>query len=121
MKVELDNEDLFWEEIKGFASENRIDKRWKLRKKNDTRTYGQLRIVSHPDLRPGYLRSIYTIVTDIEPKSKDQIVKTIEDYQMEEVELEVYSVNEEIKTEVQTYEAPFRELEQLFGVTNILK
>ena len=40
---------------------------------------------------------------------------------MEEIELEVYSVNEEIKTDVQIYEAPFRELEQLFGVKNILK
>lgn len=116
MKIDLNNEDLYWEEIHGFVSEWKIDKRWKLRKKDDDRTYGSLRIVNHIDLKPGYLRSIYTTVVDIEPKSKNQIVKTIEDYQMEEIELEVYSVNEEIKTETQTYEAPFKELEQLFGV-----
>ena len=116
MKIDLSNADLYWEEIKGFASENDIDNRWKLRIKNDPRVYGQLRIVSHPDLKPGYLRSIYTTVTDIKPKTKDQIIKTIEDYQMEETELEVYSVNEEIKTETQIYEAPVRELEELFGI-----
>lgn len=116
MKIDLNNEDLFWLEINGFVSEHRKDKRWKLKKKNDDRVYGSLRIVSHPDLKPGYMRSIYTTVIDIEPKTKDQIVKTIEDYQMEEIELEVYSVNEEIKTETHIYEAPVRELEQLFGV-----
>ena len=35
---------------------------------------------------------------------------------MEINELEVYSVNDEIKTENKTYEAPFKELEELFDV-----
>jgi hypothetical protein len=43
-------------------------------------------------------------------------MKTIEDYQMELIELEVYSIGEDIKTESKTYEAPYKELEELFGV-----
>jgi len=35
---------------------------------------------------------------------------------MELTELEVYSVNDEIKTEVKKYEAQSKELESMFGV-----
>jgi hypothetical protein len=43
-------------------------------------------------------------------------MQSTEDYQMEITELEVYSVGDDIKTETQTYEAPFKELEEMFGV-----
>ena len=43
-------------------------------------------------------------------------MQSIEDYQMEIAELEVFSVGDDIKTEGETYEAPFKELEELFGV-----
>jgi len=35
---------------------------------------------------------------------------------MEDIELEVYSVNENIKTETKTIELPFKELEQMYNV-----
>jgi len=114
MNINLEN--TYWERVRGFISENKIDARWKLRKHNDFRTYGSLRIVSHPDLKPGYLRSLLTIVTEIDSKTDAQILKAVEDYQMNETELEVYSVDEDVKTEMQTYEAPFAELEKLYGV-----
>jgi len=114
MEINLNN--VYWERIRGFVSENKIDARWKLRKENDNRTYGSLRIVSHPDLKPGYLRSIFTYVTKIDPKTSSQIIKSLEDFQMEDIELEVYSVNENIKTETKTIELPFKELEQMYNV-----
>ena len=43
-------------------------------------------------------------------------MKTIEDYKMELIELEVYSINDEVKAETQTYEAPLKELQEMFGV-----
>jgi len=114
--MNIDLAGTYWERIRGFVSENEVDARWKLRKKNDYRTYGSLRIVSHPDLKPGYLRSFITIVTNIEPKTDAELLKAVEDYQMEETELEVYSVDEDIETDIQAYEAPFKELENLYGV-----
>jgi hypothetical protein len=114
--MDIDLSGTYWERVRGFISENQIDARWKLRKVDDYRTYGSLRIVSHPDLKPGYLRSHLTIVTNINPKSDSEILKAIEDYQMEETELEVYSIDEDFKTINETYEAPFRELETMFDV-----
>jgi hypothetical protein len=114
MNIDLSN--TYWEEIIGFISEHDIDKRWLLRKENEVRTYGSLRIVSHPDLKPGYLRSILTYVTDINPKTKKEIYKAIDDYMMDVKELELYSVSEDIKTEQETVEAPYKKLEEIFGV-----
>jgi hypothetical protein len=114
MEINLDN--VYWERIKGFISENKIDARWKLKKLNDDKTYGSLRIVSHPDLKPGYLRSMFMYVTTINSKSKSQIIKSLEDFQMEDIELEVYSIDNEIKTETKTIELPFKELEQMYSV-----
>jgi hypothetical protein len=114
MKVNLEN--TYWERIKGYVSELRVDARWLLRKHNSKRTFGSLRIVSHPDLKPGQLRAIFTYVTDIIEKTDEEIIKTIEDYQMDVSELEVYSVDENLETESDTYEAPFKELEELLGV-----
>lgn len=115
----MDNIDLnntYWDKLKGFVTELRIDARWILRDKDTEKPYGSLRIVSHPDLPPGHLRSFFTYVTSIKVKDVEEKLKTIEDYQMDVTELEVYSINEEIKTENKTYEAPYKELEEMFGI-----
>ncbi len=109
-------DDTYWDRLRGYVTELRVDARWILRKDEDDKPYGSLRIVSHPDLKPGYLRAIFTYVTTIRPKSREEKLQTIEDYQMEITELEVYSISEDIKTENKTYEAPYKELEELFGV-----
>jgi len=114
MNVNLEN--TYWDRLKGFVTELRVDARWVLRNEDDDKPYGSLRIVSHPDLQPGYLRAIFTYVTSIKEKSDEEIIQTKEDYQMEDTELEVYSIDEKIDTENKTYEAPFKELEELFGV-----
>jgi len=114
--MEIDLNNTYWDRLRGFVSELRVDARWILRKEEDDKPYGSLRIVSHPDLKPGYLRAIFTYVTAIRPKTREEKIKTIEDYQMEITELEVYSIGEDIKTENKTYEAPYKELEELFGV-----
>lgn len=108
--------DTYWDRLSGYATELRVDARWLLRGSKDNKPYGSLRIVSHPDLKPGYLRSIFTYVTKITPKTKEEKIKTIEDYQMELIELEVYSISEDVKTETKEYEAPFKELNEMFGV-----
>ena len=72
--------------------------------------------MSHPDLPPGQLRAYFTYVTTIKPKTKEQKIKAIEDYQMEITEMEVYSIGDDIKTETKTYVAPFKELNEMFGV-----
>jgi len=112
----IDFNNTHWDRIRGFVTELRIDARWILRENKENRPYGSLRIVSHPDLPPGYLRAIFTYVILIRPKTKEEQLKTIEDYLMERTELEVYSINDEIKTETKTYEAPYKELEELFSV-----
>jgi hypothetical protein len=106
----------YWERIRGFTSENEIDARWILRQDGDHRAWGSLRIVSHPDLRPGYLRSFCSFVTSRRPKTEEEIEKSIDDYQMDENELEVYSVNEHVVTQDISHEAPLRELEERYGV-----
>jgi len=115
----MDNIDLnntYWDRLKGYVTELRVDARWILRNVDTQKPYGSLRIVSHPDLSPGYLRAIFTYVIKIRPKTKEEKLKTIEDYQMEITELEVYSIGEDIKTENKIYEAPHKELENMFGV-----
>jgi len=115
----MNNVDLtntYWDRITGYVSELRIDARWVLRKFDDNKSYGSLRIVSHPDLPPGYLRAFYTYVTSIRKKNLDEKIKTVEDYQMELIELEVYSIDNEINTELFKHEAPYKELESMFGV-----
>jgi len=114
MNVNLEN--TYWERIKGYPTELRVDARWKLKMHDSDRTFGSLRIVSHPDLHPGHLRAIFTYVTEIKKKSDEEIMQSIEDYQMKVNELEIYSVDENIDTENDTYQAPFKELEEIFGV-----
>lgn len=106
----------YWERVRGFISENEVDARWILRQDGDDRAWGSLRIVSHPDLKPGYLRSYCSFVTARRPKTPEEIAQSVEDYQMEEVELEVYSVKEHVVTKEIEHEAPLRELEQRYGV-----
>lgn len=109
-------ENRYWERIYGFVSENDIDARWILRSPEDNKAHGSLRIVSHPDLPPGHLRAFVSFVTSRKSKTKEEIQNAIEDYQMEQTELEIYSVNDHIETTDRELEAPKRDLEELFGV-----
>lgn len=106
----------YWDRVRGFFTELRVDARWVLREHGTDKPYGSLRIASHPDLPPGYLRSIFIFVTKKIEKSDQEIIKTIEDYQINETELEVYSVHEDVITETKIFEAPKKELEDLFQV-----
>jgi len=108
--------DTYWDRLRGYVTELRVDARWVLRQNDTKKPLGSLRIVSHPDLPPGQLRAHFTYVTSIKQKTKEQKLKAIEDYQMEVIELEVYSINDEIKTETQTYVALFKELQDMFGI-----
>jgi len=112
----IDLNNTYWDRIRGFISELRVDARWVLRDNDTNKSYGSLRIVSHPDLSPGYLRAFFTYVTSIKKKTIEEKIQTIEDYQMEMPELEVYSIDDDINTEAQKYEAPYKELEEMFGV-----
>jgi hypothetical protein len=108
--------EFYWERIRGFISENDVDARWILRKHDDNKAHGSLRIVSHPDLKYGYLRAFWTLVTKRRPKTEEEILKTVEELQMDIKELELYSVDEHIETTSRIIEEPLRKLEELFGV-----
>lgn len=117
--VDLNN--TYWDRQTDYFTEFRVDARWLLRDVETDRPFGSLRIASFPDIEhPGHLRAIFNYVKSIRKKTDGEILQTIEDYQMDETELEVYSVDNETKTETQTYEAPFKELNDLFDV-NIFK
>lgn len=110
------SEDKFWEEITGYASEFDVDKRWILRADDDTRAHGSLRIVSHPNCKYGYLKAFMSVVTKRTPKTQEEIDQAIEDYQLDENQLEVYSVTEHLQTWEKEYDAPVQELQEVFGV-----
>ena len=114
--MNIDLNDTYWDRIKGFVSEHRVDSRWLLGENETDKPLGSLRIVSHPDIPPGHLRAYFTFMTSIREKTKEEKLQTIEDYQMELEELEVYSIHDEIKTETQNFEQPYKELEELFDV-----
>lgn len=114
MNANLEN--TYWERIRGYPTEHQIDARWKLRMNGSNRTLGSLRIVSHPDLPPGQLRAHFIYITDIKKKDDNEIIQTIEDYQMKEEELEIYSVNEHIETEKETMIDYKNKLEEIFNV-----
>jgi len=116
MESNVDLNNTYWDRVRGFVTELRVDARWVLRDNYTDKSYGSLRIVSHPDLPAGYLRAIFTYVLSIRKKTREEKLQTIEDYQMEITELEVYSIGDDLKTETQTYEAPLKELQELFGV-----
>lgn len=113
--VDLNN--TYWEKQYDFVTELRVDVRWLLRENDGDRPLGSLRIAAFPDIQhPGHLRAIFTYVTSIRFKSDVEILQTVEDYKMNEQELEVYLVDRDTKTNTDTYEAPFKELNELFGV-----
>lgn len=114
--ADINIDDTYWDRVRGFISELRVDARWVLRKDDDDKPYGSLRIVSHPDLPPGHLRAFFSYVTTIEPKTNTEKLQTIEDYQINAMELEIYSIDNNIDTEMKVYEAPLRELQELFDV-----
>lgn len=114
MNINLEN--TYWERITGYVSEHRVDGRWLLKNEDDDKTYGSLRIVSHPDLPPGQLRALFTYVTSMKEKDDIDKMKTVEDYQIDISELEVYSIDNDIETNTEKYVAPFNELEELFDV-----
>jgi len=113
MQVDLDG--CHWDRIRGYVTELKVDARWVLRD-DDDKPQGSLRIVSHPDLRPGFLRAVFTYVTTVRNKSKAEKIKTFVDNDMEISDLEVYSIDKEIGTESETFEAPYKELNEIFGV-----
>lgn len=106
----------FWEEVIGFLSENQIDKRWTLRSNLDENAHGSLRIVSHPDLKPGHLRAIVSLVKSRKPKTEKEIEKLMEDFQMTKIELEAYSIDDDIETIDTRYVDTYQELEKMFGI-----
>jgi hypothetical protein len=112
----IDLNNTYWDRIRGYVTELRIDVRWILRQNETNKPLGSLRIVSHPDLPPGQLRAYFTYTISIRTKTNEEKIKTIEDYQMEITELEVYSIGDDIKTETLKYEGPFKELQEIFGV-----
>ena len=114
MDINLNN--TFWDRLRGFVTEHRVDGRWVLRENETKNPLGSLRIVSHPDLPPGFLRAMFTYMTSIREKTKEEKLQTIEDYQMKMEELEVYSIQDDIQTENQKFEAPYKELEEMFDV-----
>jgi len=114
MEVNLNN--TYWERLKGYPTEHRVDARWKLRMHDNERTFGSLRIVSHPDLPPGQMRAVFTYVTDIKSKTDAEVLQSLEDYQMKAEELEVYSIGEQIKTETEEIEDYKNKLEEMFDV-----
>lgn len=106
----------YWERIRGYPTEHQIDARWLLKIVNDEKTYGSLRIVSHPDLRPGYLRAYLQLVKSINPKSRGEILQMVNDFNMKEIELEVYSVDQNYDVERTTIEDVKSKLENMFNV-----
>ena len=112
--ITIDN--TYWDRVRGFVSELRVDARWILRGEDDKKPYGSLRIVSHPDLPPGHLRAFFTFVTSIKAKTKREKIQTIEDYQITQMELEAYSIEDNIDTELEVFEAPLAKLQELFGI-----
>ena len=114
LNINLDN--TYWEKLKGFFTENQIDSRYLLKDKESNQGYGSLRIVSHPDCPPGHLRSIFTYITNIEKKSPEEILQTIEDNQMDDVDLEMFSISNSIKTKTINIEDTKKNLENMYGV-----
>lgn len=116
----MEEKERYWERKHGFISEFDIDARWILRESGDNndppKAWGSLRMVSHPNLRPGYLKAYVEFVTSRRPRTEEEMKNAIEQYDMDETELEVYSVDEHIITEKMIHEAPKRELEDIFGV-----
>lgn len=114
--MEIDLNNTYWDRLRGFVTELRVDARWVLRENGTDTPLGSLRIVSHPDLPPGHLRAHFTYMTGIRKKSYDEKLQATEDYQMDIAELEVYSVHDDIKTETKQFENTFKAIEEMFDI-----
>lgn len=114
MDINLNN--YYFDRVRGYYTDLRVDSRWILRNINNDDSYGSLRIVSHPDLKPGYLRAIFTYITSIKKKSDSEIIKDVEDNLIELADIENIDVENHIKTETKIIELTQRELSELFGV-----
>lgn len=108
----------YWERVEGFLSENDIDARWisKSVDPDDDRAYGSLRIVSLPDLKPGYLRAFYDVVISRRPKTDKELKETTELYMIDALDLDYYSIDEHVETKQIIHEDRKQELEKSFGV-----
>lgn len=81
-----------WVRKHGYVSEFDIDARWILYYPNDERPHGSLRIVSHPDLPPGHLKSFVSIITKRWPKTPQELSRTLENYGLlDDSELSFYN------------------------------
>ena len=111
-------ESWYWEKKDSteYATEYDVDVRWILRSINNEKSYGSLRIVSHPDLKPGHLRSHIITIKSSEDKSEQEILQTVMDNFISMEELEVYSVDKHLELNEDVVVAPKRDLEELYGV-----
>jgi len=109
-------ENTYWERLRGYPIDTQIDSRWLLKVHGEDITYGSLRIVSHPDLRPGNLRAHLQLVNSINPKTKGEILQMLNDYKMEEIEMEVYSVDKNYHVDTTEIVDTKRNLENMFNV-----
>lgn len=114
--INIDDNNCSWERVEGYFTDLRIDSRWTLKRSNTGEPMGNLRIVSHPDLKPGYLRAVFTYVTSKKDKSKSEILLLLKDYNISKAESEVFSVDTKIQTETVKFEATLKELESMFNV-----
>jgi hypothetical protein len=63
------------------------------------------------------LKAFASFVTSRRPKTEEEIEQSIDDYRMDVVELEVYSVDEHVIVEhMPEYIAPKQDIEKLYGV-----
>jgi hypothetical protein len=112
--------DKYWERLHGFISEHPIDARYILRHPNDDKAWGSLRVIGYDPklgfLPPGYLKAFASFVVSRRPKTEEEIKKSLDDYQMETIELEVYSVDEHVETKELEYQAPKREIEEMYNI-----
>lgn len=105
-----------WQRKVGYVSEFEIDARWVLYDEGDPRPQGSLRLVSHPDLPPGHLKSFCSIVIGRRPKTEQEIVDTIVKHDMTQEELELYSIDEHLEIWETTDQGPMYKLEKTYGV-----
>jgi len=116
----IDLENTYWSRVTGYVTELKIDARWILHSNIDDKPCGSLRIASFPDVRPGFLRAYFMYMVSTRKKSDSEQIQATIDYEVSLDELEVYSIDEDIKTDVLIHDAPVKELQDMFGV-NIFK
>lgn len=116
MDIEIDFENTYWDRIKGFVSENKIDSRWNLKDPQTDEPLAYLRIVSHPDCPPGHLRCFFNYITSMKNRTDNEILQTVEDYQINNIDLDVFDIVKKIETETIKIEDTKQSLEKIFNV-----